>query len=130
MPQTLWVSRRCGQLANRLVLAANLIAYAEEHGCRVVNYTLHSYAKHFQRLRHDWKCVSPSQGVPLMDRLPWITDWLRETRRRQLDGKRSGCPRALSGLGPEFLADRLTFFCDFAFPAGHGSGNNSWNFTT
>ena len=32
MPQTLWVSRRCGQLANRLVLAANLIAYAEEHG--------------------------------------------------------------------------------------------------
>ncbi len=80
MPQTLWVSRRCGRLANRLVLAANLIAYAEQHGCRVVNFTLHSYAKHFQRLRNDWKCVYPSQGVPLMDRLPWITDWLRETR--------------------------------------------------
>jgi hypothetical protein len=53
------ISLRCGRMANRLILFANFIAFAEEHGWRVSNVTFHSYAEFFKATRRDIYCRYP-----------------------------------------------------------------------
>ena len=53
------VSERCGRLANRIVLFANLVAFAEEHGCRLINFTFQTYADSFQTTCWDIYCSYP-----------------------------------------------------------------------
>jgi len=55
----LYIAQRCGRTANRLVIYANLIAFAEEHGCLLVNYTFHSYADFFKDRDVDFHCQYP-----------------------------------------------------------------------
>jgi hypothetical protein len=75
------VSLRCGRLANRLVLFANFIAFAEEYGCRLANVTFHSYAHLYETTRRDLYCRYPiAARVSLWDRLPFVPQAIRRTR--------------------------------------------------
>jgi len=65
----LYIAQRCGRLANRLVIFANLIAFAEENGDQLVNYTFHSYSDFFTATREDFYCQFP----PAQRRSAW--DW-------------------------------------------------------
>lgn len=61
------IALRCGRLANRLILFANWAAFAEEHGCRLVNFTFHSYSDWFTYTRGDFYCQYP----PVQKRSRW-----------------------------------------------------------
>jgi hypothetical protein len=68
-------------LGNRIVLFANLIAYAAEHGYRVINFAFHSYATFFETTRRDIYCrypIAPSQSW--LDRIPGVAGVIRKTR--------------------------------------------------
>jgi hypothetical protein len=68
-------------LANRLVLFANFVAFAAEHGDRVINFTFHSYATLFQSTRRDIYCQYPAPGRrSLVDLIPGLAPALRGTR--------------------------------------------------
>jgi Glycosyl transferase family 11 len=75
------LGRRCGRLANRLIIFANLIALAEEQGHRVINYTFHSYSDLFEATRENVHCAYP---VPKQkgwcDRIPGVGAVIRKTR--------------------------------------------------
>lgn len=58
--KNIYIALRCGRLANRMVLYANLIALVEEHGGRLVNFTFHSYADLFEATRRDFYCQYPA----------------------------------------------------------------------
>jgi hypothetical protein len=58
-PPKLYIAMRCGRLANRLVIFTNLAAFAEEYGCRLDNFTFHTYAEHFENLRQNFYCRYP-----------------------------------------------------------------------
>ena len=75
------VALRCGRLANRLALFANLIAFAEEHGHRVINFTFHSYAALFEATRRDVFCRYPAATRPSwLDAIPGVGGAIRKTR--------------------------------------------------
>lgn len=75
------ISLRTGRLANRLVLFANFIGYAAEHGHRVSNVTFHSYAHLFETTRKDIYCRYPIPRLrSVLDRLPGVAAALRKTR--------------------------------------------------
>lgn len=79
--KNIYVALRCGRLANRLVLFANLMAFAEEHGCRLVNFTFHSYADLFTTTRADFYCqFPPAKKRSLWDCLPPLGRLLRHLR--------------------------------------------------
>jgi hypothetical protein len=72
---------RTGRLANRLVLFANFIAFAEEHGHRLSNVTFHSYAHLFETTRRDIYCRYPvAKRRSLFDLLPGAASVIRKTR--------------------------------------------------
>ena len=80
-PKKLFIALRCGRLANRMVLFANLIAFAEEHGCRLVNFTFHSYADLFTATRRDFYCqFPPALKRSFWDVLPPLGRLLRRLR--------------------------------------------------
>lgn len=80
-PKKLYVALRCGRLANRMVLFANLIAFAEEHGCRLVNFTFHTYADLFEATRQDFYCqYPPAKRRSLWDAIPPLGRLLRKVR--------------------------------------------------
>ena len=75
------VGLRCGRLGNRIVLFANLIAYAAEHGYRLINVTFHSYATFFETTRRDLFCrypIAPERSW--IDSIPGAADLIRKTR--------------------------------------------------
>lgn len=75
------IGRRCGRLANRLIIFANFIALAEEQGDRVINYTFHSYSDLFVNTRENVHCaypVPPRQSW--LDRIPGAGAAIRKTR--------------------------------------------------
>ncbi|MDF7807238.1 alpha-1,2-fucosyltransferase [Pontiellaceae bacterium B12219] len=73
--RTIYISKRCGRLANRLVIFANIIAYAEEYGLRLRNYTFHSYCKDFEATRRDFHCQYPPPAKrPWLSRISLIGD--------------------------------------------------------
>src|ERR1039458_6367739 len=75
------VGLRCGRLGNRIVLFANLIAYAAEHGYRLVNVTFHSYASFFETTRRDVYCRYPiAKRRSLFDLIPGVAAAIRKTR--------------------------------------------------
>lgn len=75
--RSIYISKRCGRLANRLVIFANLIAYAEEYELRLRNYTFHSYCKEFESTLRDFHCQYPPPDTkPWLSRLPLIGDAL------------------------------------------------------
>ena len=75
------VGLRCGRLGNRIVLFANLIAYAAEHGYRLVNVTFHSYAAFFETTRRDVYCRYPiATQRSLLDLIPGVAGAIRRTR--------------------------------------------------
>ncbi len=75
------VGLRCGRLGNRLALFANLIAYAQEHGHHLINFTFHSYAAFFESTRRDVFCRYPAASRPgWLDRLPGAAATIRKTR--------------------------------------------------
>ena len=72
------VGLRCGRLGNRIVLFANLIAFAAEHGHRLINFTFHSYASFFETTRRDVFCRYPVAARPSwLDRIPGIAAAIR-----------------------------------------------------
>ena len=75
------ISLRCGRLANRLVLFANLAALAEETRGRVANPTFLTYADLFETTRRDIYCRYPAaERQSLWNRLPGMSGILRATR--------------------------------------------------
>jgi hypothetical protein len=75
------VGRRCGRLANRVVLFANLVAYAAEHGHRLINVTFHSYAACFETTRRDVWCQYPiPKRRSWLDAVPGLAGAIRKTR--------------------------------------------------
>jgi hypothetical protein len=68
-------------LGNRIVLFANLIAYAAEHGYRLINFTFHSYASFFETTRRDVFCRYPVATQPTwLDVIPGVASTVRKTR--------------------------------------------------
>jgi hypothetical protein len=79
--KTLFISLRCGRLANRLIIFATFIALAEEYGYRVINFTFHSYAELFETTRRDIYCQYPvPRRRSWMDIVPGIAAAIRKTR--------------------------------------------------
>jgi hypothetical protein len=79
--RTLFIALRCGRLANRMVLFANFIAFAVEHGCRLVNFTFHTYADLFETTRLDFYCQFPvAKKRSRWDALPPVGNLLRRLR--------------------------------------------------
>ena len=75
------IGLRCGRLGNRLILFANLIAYAAEHGDRVANVTFHSYAHLFETTRRDIYCRYPvARRRSVWDMIPGAARAIRWTR--------------------------------------------------
>lgn len=75
------IGRRCGRLANRLIIFANVIALAEEQGHRVVNYTFHSYSDLFAATRENLHCAYPApKRKSWLDRIPGVGAAIRKTR--------------------------------------------------
>ncbi|MGA2786517.1 MAG: alpha-1,2-fucosyltransferase [Verrucomicrobiota bacterium] len=75
------VGFRTGRLANRLVLFANIIGFAAEHGYRVVNVAFHSYAHLFENTRRDIYCRYPiARRRSLFDLIPGAAPVIRKTR--------------------------------------------------
>jgi hypothetical protein len=76
-----FIGRRCGRLANRLVLAANFMALVEERGYRLVNLTLHSYAHLFEATQQDIYCRYPApQQRSRLHSFPRVMNVIRRTR--------------------------------------------------
>src|SRR5436190_1180866 len=74
------IAGRCGRMANRLVLFANFIALAEEHGHRLLNPTFHSYATLFETTRRDIYCQYPlPTRRSLWDVIPGVPRAIRGT---------------------------------------------------
>jgi hypothetical protein len=68
-------------MGNRLTLFANLVAYAAEHGHRLVNVTFHSYAHLFETTRRDVYCRYPvPDRQSWLDRIPGVAGAIRKTR--------------------------------------------------
>jgi hypothetical protein len=62
-------------------LFANFIAFAHQHGHRVVNCTFHTYADFFETTRRDIYCRFPApRRKSLLDRVPGLAVALRKTR--------------------------------------------------
>jgi hypothetical protein len=75
------VGLRTGRLGNRLVLFANVIGFAAEHGYRVVNVAFHSYAHLFENTRRDIYCRYPvARRRSLFDLIPGAAPAIRKTR--------------------------------------------------
>ena len=75
------VGLRCDRMGNRLTLFANLVAYAAEHGHRLVNVTFHSYASFFETTRRDIYCRYPAtECQSWLDRIPGVAAAIRKTR--------------------------------------------------
>jgi hypothetical protein len=75
------IGRRCGRLANRLIIFANVIALAEERGDRVTNYTFHSYSDLFEATRENLHCEYPAPKTKSsFDRIPGVGAAIRKTR--------------------------------------------------
>jgi len=75
------IGRRCGRLANRLIIFANFIALAEEQGHRVINYTFHSYSDLFEAIRENLHCAYPvPKHKSRLDRIPGVGAAIRKTR--------------------------------------------------
>jgi hypothetical protein len=72
---------RTGRMANRIVGFANLIAFAAEHGHRVVNVTFHSYAHLFETTSRDVYCRFPvPQRRSVWDVIPGAARVIRDSR--------------------------------------------------
>jgi len=79
--KTLVVGFRTGRLGNRLVLFANIIGFAAEHGYRVINVAFHSYAHLFENTRRDIYCRYPiARRRSLFDVIPGAAPAVRKTR--------------------------------------------------
>jgi len=75
------VAFRTGRLGNRLILFANVIGFAAEHGYRVVNVAFHSYAHLFENTRRDIYCRYPiARRRSLFDVIPGVAPAIRKTR--------------------------------------------------
>lgn len=75
------IALRCGRLANRLVLFTNFIAFAEEYGHRVINFTFHSFADLFETTRRDIYCRYPIvKRQSMFDLVPLVGGTIRKTR--------------------------------------------------
>ncbi len=80
-PKLFTLGRRCGQLGNRLVIFANLIALAEEQGHRVINFTFHSYYDLFEKTRDNLYCEYPApKKKHWLDTIPGVGAAIRKTR--------------------------------------------------
>ena len=55
------IAKRCGRLANRIILYANVIAWAEEYSIAVINFTFQSYAHLFQSTLNSCRCSYPTK---------------------------------------------------------------------
>lgn len=85
------IAQRFGQLGNRLLLFAHLIAFAQEHHLTVVNLAFEEYAPLFQATRGDLFCRYPparSRLKPTARRRHWLfrlaARALREAEARHL----------------------------------------------
>jgi hypothetical protein len=78
----LFIVKRFGRLANRIVLFANVIAFAEEKGYRVVNVSFHSYAHFFEGTDDTLLCAYPRKKCPLdlFGLRSVIYRWIRKSR--------------------------------------------------
>lgn len=75
------VGFRTGRLGNRLMLFANVIGFAAEHGYRVINVAFHSYAHLFENTRRDIYCRYPvARRRSLFDLVPGAAPAIRKTR--------------------------------------------------
>lgn len=79
-PKLFIIAKRCGRLGNQLLLFANLIAYAAEHGDRVTNMTFHGYAHLFETTQRDIYGRYPvSKRRSLFDASPWLAAKIRKS---------------------------------------------------
>lgn len=75
------IASRSGRLANRLIIFANFVGFAAEHGHRVVNCTFHSYAHLFSAPASDIYCRFPlPRRKSVFDRVPGLSALIRDTR--------------------------------------------------
>ena len=79
--KVLVVGFRTGRLGNRLILFANVIGFAAEHGYRVINVAFHTYAHLFENTRRDIYCRYPvARRRSAFDVVPGVAPVIRKTR--------------------------------------------------
>lgn len=64
------VSRKYGQLGNRLIVFAHLIASAREFGFKIYNPAFAEYAKYFESTKNDIWCRYPIEAPPTSSQEP------------------------------------------------------------
>jgi hypothetical protein len=75
------IAGRCGRLGNRITLFASFIAWAEEHGYRLMNPTFHTYAHLFEATRKSIFYQYPPRSQPdWLDVIPGFFQAIRKTR--------------------------------------------------
>jgi hypothetical protein len=89
-PATIVIARRIGRLGNRLILSSHFMAFAREHGARVLNPAFAEYGRYFEGTRHDLLCAYPRRSIAA-PAWPWL--------RRLVSGMYYYPTRALVGAG-------------------------------
>jgi Glycosyl transferase family 11 len=75
------ITGRPGRMGNRLLLFAHFIAFAEEHGYRVRNFTFQTYAKFFVGTCRDIYCEYPvREGRRWLSSVPGLSKLVVDTR--------------------------------------------------
>ena len=64
-----YIVKRCGRLANRIILYANIIAWAEEKKLRVTNFTFQSYADLFESTHLTCGSAYPPHELGVLSKL-------------------------------------------------------------
>ena len=64
----IYIVKRCGRLANRIIFYANIIAWAEEKKLRVTNFTFQSYANLFESTQLTCDSAYPSHELGVLSK--------------------------------------------------------------
>lgn len=90
MSATIILADHTGRLGNRLVLYANVIAAAEQYGCRVINLSILAAAHYFQGLHLNPFGAYPKQKFPFD--LRWLTRPFRQPIQKWVRNRRGKPP--------------------------------------
>ena len=77
----IYIVKRCGRLANRIIFYANIIAWAEEKKLKITNFTFQSYANLFESTHLTCGSVYPPHELGVLSKLSLpITNLLNSIR--------------------------------------------------
>lgn len=70
------ITKRYGELANRLLQYSHLIGFAEEHGYKIINFPFNDYKKHFIHTKNDVIIQYPTYNQWYLKLFTKIINWV------------------------------------------------------